>query len=143
MLAFAAEPKHLSSGWTAPHFDYVIQGSTKARRWPTCSGSNVLHCGLLVPIRRDSGYDKRTVAEDVNQLVDQLELGAINLVSHGVGMMVAYAYAFAYPSKVKRVVLMEAALPGLGWKSCMTPRNIHGCIICPSLKRQTGWQKPD
>ena len=64
--------------------------------------------------RPDTGYDKRTVAEDVHQLVNQLGLGAINLVSHDVGMMVGYAYASAYPSEVKRLVLMEAALPGLG-----------------------------
>ena len=64
--------------------------------------------------RPDTGYDKRTVAEDVHQLVHQLGLGSINLVSHDVGMMVGYAYASAYPSEVKRLVLMEAALPGLG-----------------------------
>ena len=64
--------------------------------------------------RPDTGYDKRTVAEDVHQLVYQLGLGPINLVSHDVGMMVGYAYASAFPSEVKRLVLMEAALPGLG-----------------------------
>ena len=64
--------------------------------------------------RPDAGYDKRTVAEDVHQLVQQLGLGPINLVSHDVGMMVGYAYAAAFPDQVKRLVLMEAALPGLG-----------------------------
>ncbi len=64
--------------------------------------------------RPDTGYDKRTIAEDVHQLVHQLGLGPINLVSHDVGMMVGYAYASAYPSEVKRLVLMEAALAGLG-----------------------------
>ncbi len=64
--------------------------------------------------RPETGYDKRTVAEDVHQLVHHLGLGPINLVSHDVGMMVGYAYACAYPSEVKRLVLMEAALPGLG-----------------------------
>jgi pimeloyl-ACP methyl ester carboxylesterase len=62
----------------------------------------------------DMGYDKRTVAEDLHQLVQQLRLGPINLVSHDVGMMVGYAYAAAFPYEVKRLVLMEAALPGLG-----------------------------
>ena len=61
-----------------------------------------------------TGYDKRTVADDVYQLVHHLGLGPIHLVSHDVGMMVGYAYACAYPSEVKRLVLMEAALPGLG-----------------------------
>ena len=64
--------------------------------------------------RPDSGYDKRTVAEDIHQLILHLNLGPINLVSHDVGMMVGYAYAAAYPTEVRRLVLMEAALPGLG-----------------------------
>ncbi len=64
--------------------------------------------------RPDAGYDKRTVAEDIHQLVAKLGLQAINLVSHDVGMMVGYAYASAFPKEVKRLVLMEAALPGLG-----------------------------
>ncbi len=64
--------------------------------------------------RPESGYDKRTVAEDIRQLVKQLGLGPINLISHDVGMMVGYAYAAAFPKDVKRLVLMEAALPGLG-----------------------------
>ena len=64
--------------------------------------------------RPEIGYDKRTVAEDIHQLVHKLGLGQINLVSHDVGMMVGYAYASAFPSEVKRLVLMEAALPGFG-----------------------------
>lgn len=64
--------------------------------------------------RPDGGYDKRTIAEDVHHLVRHLELGPINLVGHDVGMMVAYTYAAAYSTEVRRLVLMEAALPGLG-----------------------------
>ena len=64
--------------------------------------------------RPDDGYDKQTVAQDIYELVRHLGLGAINLVSHDVGMMVGYAYASTYPKEVKRLVLMEAALPGLG-----------------------------
>ncbi len=79
--------------------------------------------------RPDNGYDKRTIAEDIHQLVHQLELGPINLVSHDVGMMVGYAYASAYPSEVKRLVLMEAALPGLGleklYDAIKYPRMYH------------------
>ena len=74
--------------------------------------------------RPETGYDKRTVAEDVHQLVHHLGLGPINLVSHDVGMMVGYAYACAYPSEVKRLVLMEAALPGLGLEEAVRCRQV-------------------
>ncbi len=64
--------------------------------------------------RPQTGYDKRTVASDIRELLRQLDLGPVNLVAHDVGMMVGYAYASAYPETVRRLVLMEAALPGLG-----------------------------
>jgi len=53
-------------------------------------------------------------AEDVHQLVQQLGLGPVNLVGHDVGTMVAYAYAAAYPAEIRRLVMMESALPGFG-----------------------------
>ncbi|MBY6028123.1 alpha/beta hydrolase [Halomonas sp. DP8Y7-1] len=60
------------------------------------------------------GYDKRTVAEDIRQLVDYLGFQTIDLVGHDIGMMVAYEYAAAHPESVRRLVVAEAGLPGLG-----------------------------
>ncbi len=75
------------------------------------------------------GYDKRTVAADVHALVRQLGFERIDLVSHDVGMMVGYAYACAYRDEVRRLVLMEAALPGLGleelYDAARYPRMYH------------------
>ena len=79
--------------------------------------------------RPETGYDKRTVASDIHALVSQLGFDRINLVSHDVGMMVGYAYACAYPETVRRLVLMEAALPGLGlealYDAAKYPRMYH------------------
>ncbi len=79
--------------------------------------------------RPSTGYDKRTVAEDVHQLVRHLDLGPINLVSHDIGMMVAYAYASLYPAEVKRLALTEAVLAGLGledlFDAARSPRMFH------------------
>ena len=79
--------------------------------------------------RPSTGYDKRTVAEDVHRLVRYLDLGPVNLVSHDVGMMVAYAYASLYPAEVKRLALTEAALAGLGledlFDAARHPRMFH------------------
>lgn len=79
--------------------------------------------------RPGSGYDKRTVAEDIHQLVRKLDLGPINLVGHDVGMMVAYAYASQYSPDVRRVALMEAALAGFGleelYDAAKHPRMFH------------------
>jgi pimeloyl-ACP methyl ester carboxylesterase len=61
-----------------------------------------------------SGYDKRTVAEDIYQLVRYLGLGPVKLVGQDLGMMVAYTYACVHPNEVCKLVLAEAGLPGLG-----------------------------
>ncbi|WP_226584491.1 alpha/beta fold hydrolase [Acuticoccus sediminis] len=60
------------------------------------------------------GYDKRTVAQDIYELVRQLGFGEINLVGHDIGMMVAYDYAASHPAEVRRLAVLEAGLPGLG-----------------------------
>ena len=79
--------------------------------------------------RPADGYDKPTVADDIHQLARHLQLGSINLISHDVGMMVAYAYASTYASEVKRLVLTESALAGLGLEALFDaakyPRMFH------------------
>ena len=64
--------------------------------------------------RPDGVSDKRTAAEDVRQLVRHLGVGPVNLIGHDVGTMVAYAYAAAYRADVRRLALLESALPGFG-----------------------------
>lgn len=58
------------------------------------------------------GYDKRTMAADVHQLVQQLGHQRIFLVGHDIGLMVAYAYAAAHPADVRRLALLDAPIPG-------------------------------
>ena len=59
------------------------------------------------------GYDKKTMAVDVHELVKKLGYNSINLAGHDIGLMVAYAYAAQYGSEVKKVALMDALLPGV------------------------------
>ena len=59
-----------------------------------------------------TGYDKRTMAQDIHQLVAQLGHQRIFLVGHDTGLMVAYAYAAAHPAEVRRLALLDAPIPG-------------------------------
>ena len=86
-------PALASAGWRAVAPDYRGAGASS---------------------KPQEGYDKRTMADDVRALLEQ-QLGVrepIVLVGHDIGMMVAYAFASAYPASVERLVLMEAPLPG-------------------------------
>lgn len=59
------------------------------------------------------GYDKKTMATDIHELVKKLGYEKINLAGHDIGLMVAYAYAAQYPNEVKKLALMDALLPGI------------------------------
>jgi pimeloyl-ACP methyl ester carboxylesterase len=63
--------------------------------------------------RPASGYDKKTQAADVRAVVTTLGFDRAYIVSHDIGIMVAYAYAALYPDKVERLVVMDAPLPGI------------------------------
>ena len=62
----------------------------------------------------DSGYDKKTMAQDIHALVHDLGFRKVKIVGHDIGLMVAYAYAAQYPDEVQNIVLMDAFLPGIG-----------------------------
>ncbi len=61
----------------------------------------------------DGGYDKKTMASDIHELVRSLGYKNINLAGHDIGLMVAYAYAASYSDEVKKLALMDALLPGI------------------------------
>ena len=70
--------------------------------------------GLGDSSRPSSGYDKKTAAVDIHELVKSLGYERIDLVGHDIGLMVAYAYAAQYPQEVNKLALLEAPIPGIG-----------------------------
>jgi len=75
--------------------------------------------------RPQGGYDKKSMAKDIRELVRQLDFSEVSIVGHDIGLMVAYAYAAQYPAEVSKVVLMDAFLPGIGdWKSVWLMRDL-------------------
>src|ERR1700704_1448786 len=72
-----------------------------------------------------TGYDKKTMAQDVHALAKSLGYQRPIIVGHDIGLMVAYAYAAQYPTEVDRIVLMDAFLPGVGdWKTVWLLRDL-------------------
>jgi pimeloyl-ACP methyl ester carboxylesterase len=72
-----------------------------------------------------TGYDKKTLAQDVHALAEALRHRRVTLVGHDIGLMVAYAYAAQFPEQVERVALMDAFLPGVGnWKEVWLLRDL-------------------
>ena len=78
--------------------------------------------GLGDSSKPPTGYDGKTVAEDVHQLVTQLGFKSIFLVGHDIGTQVAYSYAAEHPTEVKKLAVMELPIPGF------TPPRLEGKI---------------
>src|SRR5262249_42922034 len=76
---------------------------------------------LIVPALRGSGlserapagYDKKTLATDVKELMDRLEIGRAHIIGHDIGARVAYAFAVQYPERLSSLTVAEAFLEGL------------------------------
>lgn len=72
-----------------------------------------------------TGYDKKTMAQDIHELVRSLGIKKAAIVGHDIGLMVAYAYAAQFPQETERVILMDAFLPGIkNWKDVWLMRDL-------------------
>ncbi len=78
--------------------------------------------GLGDSSKPPTGYDGKTIAEDIHQLVTQLGFKTIYLVGHDIGTQVAYSYAAAHPTDVDKLAVMELPIPGF------TPPKLEGKI---------------
>ena len=70
--------------------------------------------GMGLSARPDGGYDKKTQADDIVGVLSVLGVANSDLVTHDIGNMVGYAFAAQYPDRVRRFILMDAPLPGIG-----------------------------
>ncbi len=76
---------------------------------------------LVVPDLRGSGlsqrpatgYDKKTIASDVRELMDQLRIDRAHVIGHDIGARVAWAFAVQYPERLLSVTVAEAFIEGL------------------------------
>jgi pimeloyl-ACP methyl ester carboxylesterase len=68
--------------------------------------------GLGDSSKPPAGYDGKTLAEDIHQLVTRLGFETVSLVGHDIGTQVAYSYAAAHPTEVKKLAVMELTIPG-------------------------------
>ena len=60
-----------------------------------------------------AGYDTVSVARSVHCLLQQLGVERYDLVGHDVGAWVAYTHAALFGAEVRRLVLMDAGIPGI------------------------------
>jgi pimeloyl-ACP methyl ester carboxylesterase len=93
--------------------------------------------GMGLSSHPDTGYDKKTEARDMAQMLEQLKIAKIQLVTHDIGNMVGYALAAQNPGLVTRWVAMDAPLPGIGhWdRQLSNPKTWHFNFHGPDEER--------
>ena len=83
------------------------------------------------------GYEKKTQAQDIAEVIDALEVEEADLVTHDIGNMVGYAFAAQFPERVTRWVVIDAPLPGIGpWDEIVkSPMLWHFNFRGPDVER--------
>lgn len=70
--------------------------------------------GMGTSQKPDSGYDKKTMATDILELVNHLGLQKVNLMGHDIGGMVAMSFAFNYPDCTEKLIILDGSHPNEG-----------------------------
>lgn len=93
--------------------------------------------GLGLSSKPPSGFDKKTQAGDVAGVLDALKIERVDLVTHDIGNMVGFAFAAQYPQRVRRFVLIDAPVPGVGpWEEILkNPLLWHFRFGGPDMER--------
>ncbi len=62
--------------------------------------------------RTPSGYDKRTIAQDIRALISALGVGQAHIAAHDMGGKAAYFLAHLHPEVVSKLALVDCLVPG-------------------------------
>ncbi|GJJ04580.1 epoxide hydrolase [Duganella rhizosphaerae] len=101
--------------------------------WTPAMAELVRHHTVIVPDLRGAGgsdkpaggYDKKTMAVDIHELVKGVSSEPAAVVGHDIGLMVAYGYAAQFPADTSKLVLMDAFIPGVGdWRNAFPAKAV-------------------
>jgi len=93
--------------------------------------------GLGLSSKPAGGFDKKTQGEDVAGILDRLNVKQADVVTHDIGNMVGFALAMEHPDRVRRFVLIDAPVPGVGpWEEILkNPLLWHFRFGGPDMER--------
>jgi pimeloyl-ACP methyl ester carboxylesterase len=113
--------------------------------WAPVAAELYQHRTVVVPDLRgmglsshpENGYEKKAQARDMARILDKLKVEAADLVTHDIGNMVGYALAAQFTKRVKRWIVIDAPLPGIGpWDDIIrSPTLWHFNFRGPDIER--------
>ncbi len=110
-VAGAGEPVLLLHGWPlTSHMWRLVTPALVAAGYRTIAPDLR---GIGGSDRPASGYDAETVSDDAMQLLDALDIPQALMVGIDLGTPIAWMLAMRHPTRVRKLVVMEAMLGGL------------------------------
>jgi pimeloyl-ACP methyl ester carboxylesterase len=93
--------------------------------------------GMGLSSHPEAGYDKKTQAGDMVEVLRVLNVESVDLVTHDIGNMVGFALAAQHPNQISRFVLIDAPVPGVGpWEEILkNPLLWHFRFGGPDMER--------
>lgn len=67
--------------------------------------------GMGSSSKPEDGYDKKTIAADIRELISSFGYKKVFIAGHDIGAMVAYSFAANYPLATEKLILMDASHP--------------------------------
>ncbi|HEY4853454.1 MAG TPA: alpha/beta hydrolase [Streptosporangiaceae bacterium] len=102
------EPLFLLPGWPETWWEYHEIMPSLAARYRVIV---VELRGMGGSDKPQSGFDKKTMAGDIFQLVRAFGYDTVNIAGHDIGSMVAFSFAVNHPEATRKVALLDVAHP--------------------------------
>ena len=93
--------------------------------------------GLGLSSKPAGGFDKKNQARDMSGVLDALGVQKVDIVAHDIGNMVVFQFAVQFPDRVRKMVLIDAPVPGVGpWEEILkNPLLWHFRFGGPDMER--------
>ncbi|MEU1013437.1 alpha/beta hydrolase [Streptomyces sp. NPDC005890] len=84
--------------------------------------------GMGTSDKPETGYDKKTMAHDIYELIRHLGHERVHIAGEDIGSMIAYAFAASHPDATIKLAL---------WEVGPRARSSTNCACCPSPASRT------
>ncbi|MEV4314956.1 alpha/beta hydrolase [Actinocrispum sp. NPDC049592] len=102
------EPLVLLPGWPVTWWEFRRIMPVLAQRYRVIA---VDLRGMNLSAKPASGYDKKTMAQDIYELVRHLGYSTVNIAGHDIGAMVAFSYAVNHADAITKIAMLEVCHP--------------------------------
>ncbi len=136
---------HVRIGGSGPAVVLIHGFGESGDMWAPLAASLVRNHTVIVPDLRGmgrsskpaGGFSKMSQATDIAELLDALKIAQSDVVAHDIGNMVAFAFAEKYPTRVTKLIVIDAPIPGIGpWDEiAKSPVTWHFRFGGPDMER--------